>query len=541
MQPLPTRTSFPLNINTFPSSPAATEQLPLILEVNNDDQLLEDAPGNEWYRVLKCLPLEDYRGLGADYYNALHQFNVSRKTSPRPLKRNEETKEQAAQRHLFNRPTINKDEPVIYQPEPEPINRPKVSPLSIGPGITPTRAGGRKPKCFFALFKSFLGATLMGFPPEPDDVHRLLTSNLHFARVCGFIPKEKEGPYWYREVPSLRKLEQFDQIMIEYGLWTKNKWFEVQQNIVNDFIETEHILVGDTTHYHSASGFETVEYTDDKGKDKKKSQSKMTKPCRCEDRDNCPHPWIPADDGAGTIVKGSRKIVWGHKAAIIGLPSQGIPLDAAAVVDGATFDGKTFLPHLEILFENLPEIYPWIDTVLYDSACDNQKLRDDFMDRFGIVLKTSVNPRWRKPITAERMPRGMKTLTPYGSLKCKADLKMEYQGKRDRSEKYIYQAPMDENGVSVCVECSYKSTCCPKSKGSRMVTIGFDMLPHIDSCDPPMAKRFEQIMKMRPSVERMIKRLKCDLSDDRLKKRGNASFQAYLDKTMIAFHILLRQ
>jgi hypothetical protein len=47
-------------------------------------------------------------------------------------------------------------------------------------------------------------------------------------------------------------------------------------------------------------------------------------------------------------------------------------------------------------------------------------------------------------------------------------------------------------------------------------------------------------MKLRPSVERMIKRLKCELGDDRLKKRGNASFQAYLDKTMAAFHILLR-
>jgi hypothetical protein len=55
-----------------------------------------------------------------------------------------------------------------------------------------------------------------------------------------------------------------------------------------------------------------------------------------------------------------------------------------------------------------------------------------------------------------------------------------------------------------------------------------------------MAKRFKAIMARRPSVERMIKRLKCDLSDDRLTKRGNDSFQAYLDKTMIAFHVLLR-
>ncbi|MCP4578952.1 MAG: hypothetical protein GY846_21970, partial [Deltaproteobacteria bacterium] len=234
--------------------------------------------------------------------------------------------------------------------------------------------------------------------------------------------------------------------------------------------------------------------------------------------------WELADDGAGTIVKGSKKIVWGHKAAIIGLPTQGVPLDAAAVVDGATYDGNTFLPHMEILFDHLPEVFPWIDTVLYDSACDDQKLRDDFMELFGIVLKTSVNPRRKKTFTSERLPKGMKTLTPYGSLICKAGVKMEYQGQRTRAEKYIYQAPMDENGESVCAACPHKSTCCPNSKGSRVVTIEFDMLSHIDSCDPPMAKRFEMIMKKRPSVERMIKRLKCDLSDDRLKKRGNSSF-----------------
>jgi len=49
------------------------------------------------------------------------------------------------------------------------------------------------------------------------------------------------------------------------------------------------------------------------------------------------------------------------------------------------------------------------------------------------------------------------------------------------------------------------------------------------------------MMTKRPSVERMIKRLKCDLSNDRLSKRGNLSFQAHLDKTVIAFHILYRE
>jgi len=74
----------------------------------------------------------------------------------------------------------------------------------------------------------------------------------------------------------------------------------------------------------------------------------------------------------------------------------------------------------------------------------------------------------------------------------------------------------------------------------RTVNIPFHLLPHIDETDPPMAKRFKALMTRRPSVERMIKRLKCDLGDDRLNKRGNSSFQAYLDKTLLAYQILIR-
>ena len=99
-------------------------------------------------------------------------------------------------------------------------------PDSISPGVVPPRKMGKKPKCFFALFKSFLGVTLMGFPPEPEMVFNQLFSNLSFARVCGFVPNIKNDTYWFKNIPSLRKLEQFDQIMTEYGLWSQNKWDE---------------------------------------------------------------------------------------------------------------------------------------------------------------------------------------------------------------------------------------------------------------------------------------------------------------------------
>ncbi len=218
---------------------------------------------------------------------------------------------------------------------------------------------------------------------------------------------------------------------------------------------------------------------------------------------------------------------------------QGIPLDAIAVADAATHDGETFFPHVVRLFAQYPEIKSWIDTVLYDSACDSQPLKDKFRDQLGIALKASLNPRRKKTVT-ENLPKGMKKLTAYGNLVCNANFEMDYQGARYKTEKFIYQAPLDANGICVCDNCEQKPMCCPFALNGRIAQVSFDILAHIDSQDPPMAKRFKAIMTRRPSVERMIKRLKCDLGDDRLKKRSNASFQAYLDKTMIAFHILLR-
>jgi len=522
-------------------------QIPLIQLIESDDRALLSSPEAEWYRILYYFPWTDHRGTAAEYYDALYQFNLREleKRAERFLSADNvivEAKEEAIQRLLFSRVTMQntkvEEATVIYDGKVEPKN-PTVEPEAIAPGIVPIRLGGRKPKCFFAMFKSFLGASLMGFPSEPETVHLLLNSNPSFVRVCGFAPKEETDEYCYLHVPSLRKLEQFDQIMRDSGLWNKMKLSEVSRNIKEGVITKENELVGDTTHYHAYSGFETVTYKDENGKEHKKSQSKVTKKCRCEDKDTCVHEWTLVDDGAGTIVKSNTKMHWGHKAAILGLPRQGVPLDAVAVADAATFDGETLYPHVKKLFRELPDIEPWIERVLYDSACDNKEVKDKFRDELGIELKTSLNPRRKKEVVKD-LPRGIEKITPYGVPICIAGYEMDYKGIRYDNEKFIYQSPTDEDGLSVCLPCEHKIDCSPHSRTGRIITLSFDVLPHINPDDPPMAKRFKAIMSRRPSVERMIKRLKCDLGDDRLSKRGNDSFQAYLDKTMIAFHILLR-
>lgn len=526
---------------------AEDQQIPLLHEVRTDDQYLLNTIDGEWFEILYHLPWTDYRHHAAAYYDALYAFNSEEREASRGANESTpEKKEEAKQRLLFDRATMQSTQAqppqIIYQGQVVECTIPHVDPMGLAPGVVPLRLVGRKPKCFFGLLKSFMGTTLMGFPAEPEQVHLLLKSNPSFARVCGFSPKEKNkaGHYSYHQVPSLRKLEQFDQVMRQAGIWDQIKVSEVKTNLQTGVIKKEKELVGDTTHYHAYSGFETLSYEDGKGNIKKKSQSKTTKGCRCDDWSSCPHDWELSDDGAGTVVKSKTKMYWGHKASVIGLPQQGIAIDAVAIMDAATHDGQTFLPHAKDVFERYPELTSAIDRVLYDSACDDADLKALFKDDLGVELKASFNPRRSKPITTN-LPRGIEKITPYGVPICLTGYELDYKGIRYDSEKFIYEAPRQDDGTSVCVSCTERADCCNRSTLSgRTITVSFDTLPHINPNDPPMAKRFKAIMVRRPSVERMIKRLKCDLGDDRLSKRGNESFQAYLDKTMIAYHLLIR-
>ena len=56
----------------------------------------------------------------------------------------------------------------------------------------------------------------------------------------------------------------------------------------------------------------------------------------------------------------------------------------------------------------------------------------------------------------------------------------------------------------------------------------------------PCARTAAGLVAVVDELQRNVE-IKCpDLGDDRLSKRGNESFQAYLDKTMIAYHLLIR-
>ena len=88
---------------------------------------------------------------------------------------------------------------------------------------------------------------------------------------------------------------------------------------------------------------------------------------------------------------------------------QGIPLDAIAVADAATYDGETLYPHVVRLFAQYPQVRPWIEKVLYDSACDSQPLKEKFRDQLGIELKASLKSAQKKNRDGKPAKRNEKT------------------------------------------------------------------------------------------------------------------------------------
>jgi hypothetical protein len=549
-------------------------QLPLIEFVESDDLFLQDEPDALWFDVLRKLDYRQFQPTAARYYEQLWQFN-QQQTQQRNERRknppaaNPETQQQATARLLFDRPTLDENAPVLYQLPPCETPSISIRPETLLPGVTPPRFAGRPPKCFFAMFKAFLGVTLARLPAEPQFVHQKLRENPAFARTCGFTIPRVDKPERQSDIPSLRKLQQFDQIMAQNGLWAEVALDRVADNLRDGTVQVESTLVHDTTHYLAYSSVQVIDLPDspacDEGvpepatgdlttlvaeksakpskkskrsKKKRKSHPRTTKACRCKDRDHCDHEWINADDGVGTVVKSTGKMYWGHKASTLGFPRQEVLLDAVPMSDAASHDSQSLLPHLNRLFQRHPDLKGIINRVLDDGAADDAKLKAAIKDDLGIEVLAPINPRRRGPIRGD-MPRGIDHLTPRGVPVCRAGYPFELVGVRHDTEHFLFHAPKDEQGQSVCQGCGLRVGCYRGQSGGRQVTIPQSRLPWLDPEFPQLSKRFLKAMARRTSIERLHKLMKFDLGDDRLTKRGNDAFQARLDKTLLAMHVLL--
>ena len=108
-------------------------QLPLIHTIDEDDQLLLNTPDAQWYRILKFFPDMQYRQIAADYYNSLYHFNKTRTIHRDDQDVNNEDKQQATQRLLFERATMNESTPILFEQSSIPPVEPIVTSEQIAP------------------------------------------------------------------------------------------------------------------------------------------------------------------------------------------------------------------------------------------------------------------------------------------------------------------------------------------------------------------------------------------------------------------------
>jgi hypothetical protein len=237
-------------------------QLPLIEFVETDDLYLQQQDDLLWFSTLRSLDWHSFQPAAARYYEALYTFNVQQaqlareRNATQPA--NPESESDATVRLLFERATLCEDTPSLHELPASTPTQIQVDPQRLRPGMPPPRLAGRTPKCFFALLAAFLGTMFRSRPAEPEIVYKELRDNPSFSRACGFtLPRP--GHYSYRDIPRLRKLQQFDQIMTEAGLWSLVKIDQVRHNLRAGHVHVEDTVVHDTTHYPAYSSMRTVE------------------------------------------------------------------------------------------------------------------------------------------------------------------------------------------------------------------------------------------------------------------------------------------
>ncbi len=123
---------------------AEGQQIPLIHEVQSDDEHLLNTIDGEWFEILYDFRWEDYREPAADYYNALYDFNQAPpQAATEESEARLETKEEARQRLLFDRATApmptNPPAPILFQAEVVERKAQEVRPSDVAPGVVPLR------------------------------------------------------------------------------------------------------------------------------------------------------------------------------------------------------------------------------------------------------------------------------------------------------------------------------------------------------------------------------------------------------------------
>lgn len=436
--------------------------------------------------------------------------------------------------------------------------------------LSDKKNGGRRfEHNFMPLFKAFVILRFMDIKPSVANVIRSLCGNPYLLVKLQFKDNQ---------LPSYRVIYRFDQVMSRYGLW--NEAFDlkllanIKQGVINP--EKEKFLGQDTTH---------IEACATKGKKKKKCAD-------CVYLAECRQPQA-TDNTAGTLVKKQTEHHHAHKVALANLLHSELCL-GFKVFKGNTNDAKTFSPLLKMFKQKFPEFnftHILVDGI-YDEADCYETAKSCYPQ--AKLVPSRMNPRNRKDKSIKS--RGIVLVNKRGQAVCINRQKMVFVSRDLQNQHYIWGCPFyhpdvttdkpftakekyriiekykysrdlnataKKHGITPKVlktwvsrmrcakdkeldpkgmlgledECPLKDECCPNARQGRIFRTKAEEYPFVDWDLPQFSYQRRVLVALRLANERIISRLKENLSGDKLFKQNDFNVEAHIAKSLLAQHI----
>ncbi len=534
----------------------------VLFESTDHHNVLRDPANQDWLALLNAIDGPRFDILARRYYVALSHFRSQprRPNLPGATELRAPSRQQALQGMLqlieqrkAHHQADGSDQPptaVFVEPSAQRTDPSLPEVLSDSAKIPPPTSvilsgPGRPPCDALCLMRAFLAAPLLGVGDDPTSVYGLLRSNPTFARRCGFLARhafKQPAELTSRRLPSRALCEEFNEVMTRYGLWHLARLEQVASNIAGGVVGLEQSVCFDTTHIEAHSHCANVvppDAQDEAGKQPKhRKVPRVRKRCACTQAqwESCEHPWFPTDEGAAVVVKGPTRVYWAHKASVVSFANSAIPFDVRVCQYAAHSDGKTLLPHLDLLHRDLPEVEATLRFVLADDA---YRHNHDAVRSYGCQarLLTPVHGRQARTALAATF-RGIDHFTPIGVPVCQAGHRFEMYGRDLQGQRYIWVAPDDDQGQPVCAACPVSANCL-RGGQRRHIRVERNDQPQIDWDHPQLFAKERARYRKRTGVERAIKRIKVDLNAETLTQRDGLRVQAHLDRKLLILHLLL--
>jgi len=380
----------------------------------------------------------------------------------------------------------------------------------------PRGAGGPGPNGydFYACLRAFLLAPLFDVEATPAAIARALHANPAFLVECNFGTIRRDRSVITNPVPSFWALNEFENVMTANDLWDKVRAITTREAISLGAIPKKATIAIDP--------FPVKAYA---RPDKKKR-------CECKDKTKCNHRRFEADRDARYYKKGGNRILRAYRPALVGDVNSGIPLIALMQPDVNNVSDEDFARIAREIRSDASLRPLAFQEILADSEFDSRKNRETARAVLGAPLRTPVNSRRRKERRINK--RGIRRIDPQGVPICFARHRFEYVGKDSRRDAYVFKAPRDERGRSVCATCSIR---CTRAKAGRYARVPRADSPWIDWELPQHSVAFKLKYAMRSEIERMISRIHL-LGARQITKQGRRKVAARVTRAVIMAQIV---